>query len=204
MMARSQVTNLRHPEAFTLLELLIVMTIIIILAGITFATMGYVNNKARRSRAEAEIAAISAALENYKADNGTYPSTTNTVSLTATGPVDNDSKTGTYAKATLDLYELITGDTAHDGSLPTGAKSYMQFKPTMLGPEGRKAPPTASNKVTSIMDPFGHSYGYSTAKNPDVNPTGAASASGYNPTFDLWSVANADPNTDQKQWIKNW
>jgi prepilin-type N-terminal cleavage/methylation domain-containing protein len=189
--------------AFTLLELLIVMTIIAVLAGITFATMGYVQGKARRSRAEAEIAAISAALENYKADNGDYPSTANTVSLTARATVDNNSKNGTYATATLDLYEKLTGDTAHDGTVPAGSKSYMQFKPTMLGPQGRTAPPTASNRVTSIMDPFGNSYGYSTSKNPTANPN-AASASGYNPTFDLWSVGTANPTSDEKQWIKNW
>jgi general secretion pathway protein G len=193
----------RAATAFTLLELLIVMTIIAILAGITYATLGYASNKARRSRAEAEIAAISAALENYKADNGNYPSTTNTVSLDATGPPDNDSKIGTYAKATLDLYENLTGDASHDGSAPAGAKSYMQFKPSMLGPTGRTTAPTPANKVTCVMDPFGNSYGYSTAKNPDANPN-AASASGYNPTFDLWSVAAANPKTDQKQWIKNW
>lgn len=185
------------------MELLIVMTIIAILAGITYSTLGYASTKARRSRTEAEIATISAALENYKADNGNYPSTTNTVSLTATGPVDNDSKAGAYARATLDLYENITGDSSHDGSLSSGAKSYMQFKPSMLGPTGRTTAPSASNKVTCVMDPFGNSYGYSTAKNPDANPS-AASASGYNPTFDLWSVATANPKTDQKQWIKNW
>src|SRR4051812_21100254 len=66
-------SSFRGKSAFTILELLIVITIIIILAGLTIATMGYVQSKARRSRAEAEIAAISAALENYKADNGIYP-----------------------------------------------------------------------------------------------------------------------------------
>ena len=37
------------------------------------ATSSYVHNKGARSRAEAEIAAMSAALENYKADNRVYP-----------------------------------------------------------------------------------------------------------------------------------
>ena len=59
--------------AFTILELLIVISIIIVLAGLILATSGYVQKKGARSRTEAEIAAISAALENYKADNGIYP-----------------------------------------------------------------------------------------------------------------------------------
>ncbi len=60
-------------DAFTLIELLVVMTIIVILAGLVVATTGYVQEKGKRSRTEAEIAAISAALESYKADNGIYP-----------------------------------------------------------------------------------------------------------------------------------
>ena len=60
-------------RAFTLIELLVVISIIIILAGLILSTVGYVQKKGARSRAEAEIAAISAALESYKADNGIYP-----------------------------------------------------------------------------------------------------------------------------------
>ena len=41
-----------------------------------------------------------------------------------------------------------------------------------------------SNPVTAIRDPFGNSYGYSTA-----NQRSQWHANGYNPTFDLWSTA---------------
>src|SRR5436305_4436231 len=80
-------------SGFTLLELLIVISIIIVLAGITIATMGYVQDKGRRSRAEAEIAAMSAALESYKADNGIYPA------ASPSGPTANHA-----------LYQALTGD----------------------------------------------------------------------------------------------
>src|SRR5205823_14668685 len=79
--------------AFTILELLVVIAIIIALAGLVLATVGYVQKKGARSRAEAEIAAISAALESYKADNGIYPNTTNTNNLdpaAAFDPAKND------------------------------------------------------------------------------------------------------------------
>jgi type II secretory pathway pseudopilin PulG len=189
---------------FTIIELLVVIAIIITLAGLVLATVGYVQKKGARSRAEAEIAAISAALESYRADNGVYPSSANTISLTATSAVANNSVSGSYATATLDLYTLLTGDTIHDGS-SSGAKSYFQFKPQMLGRPNRALPVSSSNKVTSICDPFGNSYGYSTSKNPDVNPN-AGSATGYNPTFDLWSTAQTTSTsaTDVAQWIKNW
>jgi prepilin-type N-terminal cleavage/methylation domain-containing protein len=62
-----------RPGAFTLLELLVVVAIIAILAGLTLGTMGYVNRKGAESRARAEIAAIAVAIDSYKLDLGSYP-----------------------------------------------------------------------------------------------------------------------------------
>lgn len=55
------------------MELLIVIAIIAILASLVLAAAGSVQKKGARSRTEAEIAALGAALENYKSDNGDYP-----------------------------------------------------------------------------------------------------------------------------------
>src|SRR5882762_5531037 len=68
-------------NAFTLIELIVVFTIIIILAGLVLSTVGYARKKGARARAETEIAAISAACESYKADNGIYPTSADTNSL---------------------------------------------------------------------------------------------------------------------------
>jgi general secretion pathway protein G len=74
-------------EGFTLIELLIVITIIAILASLVLAAAGSVQKKGARSRTEAEIAAMGAALESYKADNGDYPS--NSVSTNSAALVTN-------------------------------------------------------------------------------------------------------------------
>ena len=68
-------------QAFTLIELLIVITVIAILASLVLAAAGSVQKKGARSRAEAEIKAVEAALESYKSDNGDYPSNNSAGSL---------------------------------------------------------------------------------------------------------------------------
>ena len=65
--------------AFTLIELLVVVAIIAVLAGLTLSTLGYVNKKGAESRAQAEVAALSAAIESFKFGEGFYP--TNVASL---------------------------------------------------------------------------------------------------------------------------
>ena len=69
----------RWRAAFTLIELLVVVAIIAILAGLTLSTLGYVNRKGAESRAQAEVAALSAAIESFKLGEGFYP--TNAKSL---------------------------------------------------------------------------------------------------------------------------
>lgn len=163
-------------------ELLIVIAVIAVLAGLIFTASGYVQTKGRRARAEAEIAALSAALENYKADNGVYPS--DPTKTEAIDPIISPAPTG----ASLYLYEKLSGDSNDDRVVDTA--SYFSFKPNQLSPADQ------TQAVAFIQDPFGHSYGYSTAR--AANPAGTI---GYNPTFDLWSTAN---EADPARWVKNW
>lgn len=71
-----KLTARRYRTAFTLIELLAVITIIVILAGLVVGISKYAWRKAGTSRAQAEIAAMEGALENYKIDNGRYPVST--------------------------------------------------------------------------------------------------------------------------------
>lgn len=189
----------RKGAAFTIMELLVVISIIIILAALILGTVGYVQKKAARSRAEAEIAAISAACESYKADNGVYPANTDTNALDAKG--GSAGNPATYQLASLYLYESLYGVTDGNRSTTPTSKSYFTFKPNMLYPTDQTQP------ILYIRDPFGNSYGYSTAYAADVqaNP-GTTPSRGYNPTFDLWSTGGATTNSssDLAGWIKNW
>jgi general secretion pathway protein G len=65
--------SLGRRHAFTLIELLVVVAVIAILAGLTLAALGGVNDRAARSRARSEISAIANALETYRSKHGSYP-----------------------------------------------------------------------------------------------------------------------------------
>jgi len=188
----------RYNAGFTLIELVVVVGLILILTGLVLSTVGYARKKAARARAETEIAAMSAALESYKADNGIYPASSDTNSLNAQTSLDPTA----YQAASLYLYNALFGATAGSRTPNTGARSYFVFKPSMLFPADQ------NQTVLYIQDPFGNSYGYSTIDNPIANPSPTP---GYNPTFDLWSTAGvaasptpAPPATQQNLWIKNW
>jgi type II secretory pathway pseudopilin PulG len=172
--------GIRHPsfrlaEAFTILELLAVVTIITLLAGLILATSSYVHEEGARARAETEIAAMSAALESYEADNGAYP---------ASDLQPTEGNPSSYQAYSNLLYLALVGDTNDDGQ-PGPGKPYMSFKSNQLD---------GSGSSTFIKDPFGNSYGYST-----LGPTDG----GYNSTFDLWSTAG-DTKGSQAHWIRNW
>jgi type II secretory pathway pseudopilin PulG len=211
----------RRYHAFTLIELVLAVGIMIALGGLVLSTVGYARKKGARARAETEIAAMSAACENYKSDNGVYPRdpTANTATdalnaRTMLDPVNTDVTL--YRAASLVLYRALSGDRDRDRAVTDADRSlnidgstlsspmtqlpqsYFAFKPNMLSPAG------GSGTVIAITDAFGNSYGYSTANQYD--PT-----KGYNPTFDLWSTAAiapsptpAPPATQQDLWIKNW
>jgi len=66
---------MRRKDAFTLIELLTVIGVIAILAAISFGITAGVYQRQARTKASAELSALSAALESYRAQHGTYPIT---------------------------------------------------------------------------------------------------------------------------------
>jgi type II secretory pathway pseudopilin PulG len=169
--------------------LLVVIAIIITLAGLILATSGYVQKKGARSRAEAEIAAMSAALESYKADNGIYPTDQMTDQLDPTA--SNARNPDSYKPAGKTAYKYLSGDIDQDPTTPADdQKNYLGalIKPNSVGID--------TDGKRYFKDPWGYAYGYSTSKSSGGN--------GYNPTFDLWSTAGGTRAADLPGWIKNW
>src|SRR6266480_5661889 len=176
-------------SAFTLIELIVVTTVIIILTGLVLSTVGYAQKKGARARAETEIAAMSAACESYKADNGIYPrdNATNQYTDILDARQNFDATQTVYQNASRYLYDALFGATSGSRTPNTGARSYFVFKPNMLSPDDQTL------NVQYTRDPFRNSYGYSTIQ-------AATGTGGYNPTFDLWSTNGLTSGTDSTQW----
>src|SRR2546428_5326470 len=125
-------------RSFTLVELIVVLTIIFVLTGLVFTAAGFIANKGARARAESEMAALAAALENYRSDNGNYPrdptggncsnscnnNQSSTDCLNANSPAmqAGDPTSTCYQNASRYLYGQLSGD--YDNSNPTASTNY--------------------------------------------------------------------------------
>jgi prepilin-type N-terminal cleavage/methylation domain-containing protein len=183
----------KRTPSFTLVELLTVIAIIAILAALTLYAGSAMMNKAARSRASAEIQAMSTALESYKTDNGIYPQVTSGMATNAYSANDGSQVGGLYQTSSQLLYLSLSGQTNFTDNPVAGAKSYMAFKANQIG-----NPTGAAAGGSYVQDPWRYSYGYSTGttNTPPYNGTGF---------FDLWSTgglltAKANVNT----WLSNW
>ena len=203
-----------RPAGFTLVELLTVIAIIGLLAGLTMATMSSIQNHALRNRTRAEISALSVAIESYKNDNGDYPRDTATTDK-LNARTDTNATLQNYKDASLFLYVALSGDTDKlgtpgDVSTSTGekAKIYFPFKANMLSPkESTPYGSVRTSAVQAIADPFRNAYGYSTIGSAVTTGSAAPTGTnGYNPTFDLWSTVDPSQTgaTLPGTWISNW
>jgi prepilin-type N-terminal cleavage/methylation domain-containing protein len=203
------------PRGFTLVEMITVVAVIIILAGLVISVSGWVNQKSNRTKALGDIKAISTACDAYKNDNGLYPQTEKTDKLDPR--VEASPTASKYVAANVDLYSALAGDfepeNEPDWKPEKDAKIYYSFNRSQLNfTKDTKGNPAT---IRYVSDPWGNPYGYSTAANKmeteyrkeiRKNPTAKrpAELEGFNPTFDLWSTAGATTLTNKSKWVRNW
>lgn len=85
---------LRSQKAFTLIELLITISIITVLTAIAISTFTSLQKSARDAQRKADLSTIQSALEQYHADQNNYPITGN-VGI-GTSALTNPNKSRTY------------------------------------------------------------------------------------------------------------
>lgn len=91
---------MKNKQAFTLMEILVVISIIAVLAGILYPAIGAVIAMVKTSLTEGRIAVLSQALETYSADfSGFYPPDTidsSPVNIQTGNPLENGSQALCY------------------------------------------------------------------------------------------------------------
>jgi len=184
-------TPRKRSAGFTLIELMAVITIIVILAGLVVGSLGYVSEKQASSKAKVQIALISKALEEYKLDNGTYPPTGD---LTVNGALSS----GTRYNSNILFKALYYDSNADNKVVPadTDQKIYLADFDPVSNKQGWSSSTTLSAEI-KILDPWGNEYMYRTAKGiPPATGAVPTNAATQNPDFDLWS-AGKDGKSNQ-------
>jgi prepilin-type N-terminal cleavage/methylation domain-containing protein len=160
----------RSRGAFTLIELLAVITIIGILAGLTLGAAGAVRRHGATSTAKAEVAALQAACDRYFADNNLYPSNTS-AAPSAVNPT-------TYTAAGRVLFTNLLGST--NLTAAPNNKRYFEPKPAMV---------FTNTSPNYFIDPWGYAYGYnSDGTNAPLiwSTAGQTSTNGVNKWITSW------------------
>ncbi|MGA0844912.1 MAG: type II secretion system protein GspG [Luteolibacter sp.] len=180
----------RHRPGFTLIELMAVVTIIVILAGIVIGGLGYVNEKQAREKAKVQIGMLERAIEEYRLDMGDYPGTANT------GGSSGEASQILYQALFKDGFDYTNPDTP-PGGWTKAQRIYLPELDPRTSKLGWVNPSTAGDPPTNqkIIDPWGNNYLYRRGNGAQ------------NPDFDLWSKGKDGRNdslTKLKDDIRNF
>ena len=218
-------------RAFTLVEMLIVVTIISMLAALTMGGYTFAMRSSKRRLTTGTFEAIKLALERYNTEFGEYPQPANSNQMVqfppGVGTYDTSGASCLYQALTGDGYDQIKGVTGDAGGGSGGSsdgkvegvaeiknKMFVEIPQTIF---------TRRGTTFMLIDGFGHPFQYLKAAIP-TTPTGSGSGSGsstttpttINSTYDLWSYSEDEVNTTKQsistltdptisvKWIKNW
>ena len=158
-----------------------VVAIIAVLATITVFGLGFYNRKAAQSKSKIFVASVSQALDDYRSDEGSYPTT---------------GADGGESSSTI-LYEELFGDADGDGETDAGLTAYLD-----------SLDPSITGKAANVQEDGGTYLLIDGFKNPlryrapgEQNP---------GTEFDLWSVgfdgetSLSNSTDDTRDDITNW
>ncbi|MEN3939821.1 type II secretion system protein [Prosthecobacter sp. SYSU 5D2] len=215
---KSQFRKASRP-GFTIVELLIVITIIALLFALTVGGFTFAQRSAARSRTTVAMNAMKSALERYRNEFGEYPAPQNPQDSIAIA--DKTYEVGSAAM----LYQALSGDGYDNIVIAQGSPSAGE-----PNSNGSLEPEESKNVMLTDMpkemwierdgryfmaDGFGKPFQYVKA----VPAAGDQSPVTINSTYDLWSYGEDDVNITARsvdtltpgpikdasqKWIKNW
>jgi len=171
----------RNTSAFSLIELIAVIAIIISLVGISVGVFRYSKVRSIESRVRAEIKMLELALDSYKVDHGEYPQATSNPHGNLVNATNN----------AVTLYKALSGNAAGTDLVPdsTNKAYFTSFK---FGKSGNLA--TNGSGEYFIIDSMDAPYHYL---------SGSSGSQSNKVTFDLWSLG-VDQTDGTADDIANW
>jgi general secretion pathway protein G len=173
-------------DGFTLVELIVSITIIVILAGIVVAGMGFVDQKRAQEKAKVQVKLLEKGIEEYRFDNGVYPTVPNAnpTSL-ALARVNNNA-----------IFQRLY----LDGVSNQNIRIYLaELDPAATG----QGWITGSGVTTTyITDPWGREYRF----RPGSLADGTLNPAAMGPGFDVWSMGKdgvTQPGTESEPYDKS-
>ncbi len=197
----------KNSDAFTLMEILVVMVIILVLAGITVPIVSSARTSAKKGVTSAQISQLELALKQFESDFGVFPPDSYTASPISLGgvsiPVDPDLDTNTKCL----VFFLGSKFTFSSASFNNIFGPYIEFKKSQLDEvTGVNFTDTdtdiliegvnGTTKVYQFKDPFGQYYSYESSL--PANNTAS---------FDIYSFGADkidDAGTSTSDDITNW
>lgn len=218
-----KITRLPPPSrtrAFTLVEMLIVVTIIALLAALTLGGYTYAMRSSKRRLTSGSQEAIILALERYNTEFGEYPQPVGSNQMVQFPPgiavYDTSGAACLYQALTGDGFDQIYGVTADSSASSGGGSSSSGSSDGKVeGPSEIKnkmfveIPQTIFTRKGSsyiLVDGFGHPFQYIKSLIPANGSNSSSSSSSnnsstantINATYDLWSYSEDETNTTKK------
>lgn len=177
-----------------MIELMVVIGIMVILAGLLIGSLPGIQAKINRGRVEAFIAELESGLSKYQIDNGIYPQ----------NPPSGDSDSAGIEGAKV-LYKHLSGDYNLDGKVDfeNNERIYVQKLDYDSNRNAKEKRSDSYDGSYMVIDAFGDPVRY-VAEPPNL-PKGQTRLT-RNPTYDLWSIAGTDPQKSDSEaaYIGNW
>ena len=170
-------------RSFTLIELMVVISIIAILAGLVLGGAGAVRQRAARNQATSEMGSIETGLTRYQMDFGSYP-TAVAIGTSSNGYAQYSASS--YISNGAILFTALWGSSNYSST--SGGKQYLNVKASMVNTSG----------TNYFIDPWGYAYGYYWNGSGSLN--GGA-------VPDVWSTggqSGTQSQTNREKWIASW
>ncbi|MEO0415633.1 MAG: prepilin-type N-terminal cleavage/methylation domain-containing protein [Verrucomicrobiota bacterium] len=196
MIHRSSVQSRR---GFSLIELMVVVGIMILLAGLVIAALPGVESRINRNKTLTYIAELGNGIDRYELDNGIFP-------LNVPSSDDPTTRDQEGLEGGNVLYTHLSGDFDEDGSPDEGATVYV---PSLDYDSNEDRKEKRSDKVISgsgtytLIDAYNNEVRYLAHKpNTEDKKT-------KHPSYDIWSIFDTSPSSAgsakaQAAYITNW